>query len=363
MKIHHHPACYHRPPMEYGKVPKGDIVKVGPNTYQTHRYRIEVKKGQVQVFDLKTKTHVKAWGDPHLHTSDGDKMQFHRDNVTLDLEDGTKITLKPTKPDARGISLVDGVQIMTPKGGGAMVTNISGPGGPKGRMVADSAKLDRMWADGTVLEARGEIDDLFFKAGKEIVGKDPSQRWGEHLLDGKGGRSDISFDRPIGQMDLSRILGFLQNMLFRRMNPTQLKELISRIDELLRGNQFQNPLLPPSERPANFGSLPKLDQVLRPLLDLQSRAVGEFGRRARTNGSSSDFGSEVRSVLGGISNEIQDLKNKLKDPNLSADQKQMIGLELQEKLQQRTQLVTLLTNIAKTEHEQKMAIIRNLRVQ
>ena len=81
-----------RLPSEYGRVPKGDIVKTGPNTYQTHRYRIEVTNGEVKVFDLKTKTSIRAWGDPHLHTSDGDKMQFHKNNVTIDLEDGTKLT-------------------------------------------------------------------------------------------------------------------------------------------------------------------------------------------------------------------------------------------------------------------------------
>ena len=222
------------PGMEYGRVPKGDVVKVGENTYQTYRYKIEVKNGQVEVFDLKTKTSVKAWGDPHLHTSDGDKMQFHKGNVTIDLEDGTKLTLKPTAPNAQGISLVDGVQIMTPKGG-VQVDNISGPGGPKGRMFADSARLDRAWADGTVLEARGEVDDLFFKTGKEVVGGDPTQRWGEHLLDGKGGRSDIDFGRPIPQFDIRDILSKLSKGVLRQMPPHQLRDVLGRIDELLKG--------------------------------------------------------------------------------------------------------------------------------
>jgi hypothetical protein len=47
-----------------------------------------------------------------------------------------------------------------------------------------------MWADGTVLRAGKQVDDLTFASnGREVVGRDPRARWGEHELDGYGGAS------------------------------------------------------------------------------------------------------------------------------------------------------------------------------
>lgn len=359
MKVQNHPAQQCRPvPSEYGRVPKGDIVKTGENTYQTNRYRIEVTNGEVKVYDLKTNTWIKAWGDPHLHTSDGDKMQFHKGNVTIDLADGTKLTLKPTAPNAEGISLVDGVQIMT-KGGGAMVENISGPGGPKGRMVDNSAGLDRMWADGTVLEARGELDDLHFKCGKEIVGTDPSQRWGEHLLDGKGGRSDISFNKPIDKFDISDIRRLLQGALQGRMNPDQLKNLLGRIDQILGGDTWQNPKLPPQARPPQFDKLPGFSEVFPPFSKLRRDAVDELANKTRGTDS---FLDSMKGQMNGLNDKINDLKQKIANGEIDKDQLPFAQMELQELLQQRKQLIDMLTSLSKDEHEERMSVIRNLRV-
>ena len=55
------------------------------NSIDTGRYRISVRRGEVKIYDKQTNTWVRAWGDPHLHTSDGDKAQFHKDNLTIDL--------------------------------------------------------------------------------------------------------------------------------------------------------------------------------------------------------------------------------------------------------------------------------------
>ena len=82
-------------------------------------------------------------------------------------------------------------------------------------MVANSAALDRMWADGTVLEPRGQIDDLHFKCGKEIVGGDPTKAWGEHQIEGMRGRSDIRFSRPIDRMEIRELRRILTDYGFR----------------------------------------------------------------------------------------------------------------------------------------------------
>lgn len=162
----------------------------GNNTIDTGRYLITVKENEAKIFDKQTQTWVKCHGDPHLLTSDGDKGQFH-ENLTIDLPDGTKVTIKTTDKDARGVSWIDAVAVM--KGDEAVV--IKGfhdgrPGVQVGNVLSNADAVDAMWEDGTVLRAGRQVDDLTFaKGGQEIVGRDPNARWGEHVLDGHGGES------------------------------------------------------------------------------------------------------------------------------------------------------------------------------
>lgn len=162
----------------------------GKSTIDTGRYLVECKENEVRIFDKQTNTWVKAWGDPHLVTSDGDKGQFH-ENLTIDLQDGTKVTIKTTPKDANGVAWVDAVAVM--KGENAVVATgfHDGKAGVNmGNVLRNADSVDRMWADGTVLRAGHQVDDLTFaRDGREILGTDPKARWGEHNLDGKGGVS------------------------------------------------------------------------------------------------------------------------------------------------------------------------------
>lgn len=196
------------------------------NVIRTERYDITVTRGEVKVLDRQSNTFVRAWGDPHLHTSDGDKAQFHRDNLTLQLQDGTKITIKPTSPDARGLSFIDEVAVMNGNDG-MLVRNVrSGP--VFDPMTRVPSELDRRHVDGTVLRAGAQIDDLFFTAnGREMIGGDPTQRFGEHMLDGVGGaeRSSSLENIPAGNIYavLWAIMSELDEMMLAKVN--RLKEL------------------------------------------------------------------------------------------------------------------------------------------
>jgi hypothetical protein len=170
----------------------------GNGTVNTGRYTIEATHNTVRIMDNETGKWIKAWGDPHLHTSDGDKAQFHEDNLTIDLPDGTKVTLQPTEKNDRGLSFVDKVAIT--KGDEAVVISgvhdnkISNTGVMDGEGAADG--VDLSFEDGTVLEVGDELDDLFFTDEngdrlEEMVGEDRSQRFNEWMLDGRGGASDL----------------------------------------------------------------------------------------------------------------------------------------------------------------------------
>ena len=53
----------------------GGLTTNGKNAIDTGRYLITFKDGEAAIFDKQTNTSVRAWGDPHLHTGDGDKAQ------------------------------------------------------------------------------------------------------------------------------------------------------------------------------------------------------------------------------------------------------------------------------------------------
>ncbi|MEZ6196750.1 MAG: DUF1521 domain-containing protein [Planctomycetota bacterium] len=141
---------------------RNDALKRNGNTIDTGRYDVTIVKDEVKIFDKDTNTWVKAWGDPHLNTSDGDATHFHYDNLTIDLPDGTKVTISPTEVNANGVSWVDKVAIM--KGDQAIVVeNVHGSGAIQFGPIADNAALvDQLFADGTVLRAGAEVDDLHF---------------------------------------------------------------------------------------------------------------------------------------------------------------------------------------------------------
>lgn len=162
---------------------------------------IHVKKGRVKVLDTETGKWIESWGDPHVKTSDGDKAQFHTDNLTFDLPGGVKITLVPTERknpgDETEPTYLDQVSVMTAEGG-VLVTGLNGDELSFEEMDS-SGKLDAMHEDGTVLYVKDEIDDLYFdddgaKALEELLGGDPDATFGEHELDGIGGKSRLDFE-------------------------------------------------------------------------------------------------------------------------------------------------------------------------
>lgn len=146
--------------------------------------------GEVTITDTQTKTNVRAWGDPHLHTSDGDKMQF-QETISIDLEDGSKVTIKTTPKNAQGIALVEGFMVIRPPEG-VMVTGLSGPKLDAGAVTQRWQELDNLWGDGTVLRAKGNVADLVVaSSGQEMRGGDARQQFGEIMLDGRGGASGL----------------------------------------------------------------------------------------------------------------------------------------------------------------------------
>ena len=189
--------------------PEGGLIKAGPKTWKDDRYEFKFSKGELLITDSTNGTTSKIWGDPHLWTGDNDKLGFHKENLTLDLKNGTKLTLIPTELDANGKAWLDKVQIMTPKRA-IVVGEISGTGPKVVERSKDSASIDASEVDGNVIVAGDEVDDWFTAMGKELAGTDGGK---DILLDGLGGKSGIDFSQFSPGNSADGILDSIKGMI------------------------------------------------------------------------------------------------------------------------------------------------------
>jgi hypothetical protein len=202
-------------------------LKVKGDKIDTGKYEVVVSKDEVLVKDKESGKWFRVWGDPHVSTSDGDKLGFTDDNLTVDLPDGTKLTLVPTEPDANGVSFLDKAYVMKGEQG-VEVTNIHSDGGPKlGKVTDDAIGLDEQADDGTVLRIGAELDDLVASAtGKEFIGGDETARFGEFDLDGLGGESGIELGDLQGGDIYARLFAILSRL------EAKLKSKVNELDKL-----------------------------------------------------------------------------------------------------------------------------------
>lgn len=149
------------------------------NTIRVGDYEIEITKDSMKVRDLKTGKEFEVWGDPHLHTGDGDKMSFTENNMTITLPGGVKITVVPTEKDANGAAWIDRISIIAGDQG-IMIDDVHGT--PTFGSIEDGQTIDGIDADGLLLSTGAEIDDIY-AGGREIVGEDVNAPWNEHNLD------------------------------------------------------------------------------------------------------------------------------------------------------------------------------------
>ena len=176
------------------QVPVPMLSTNGTNRIYTGRYEFEFAENEVWIRDIESGTETRFWGDPHLWTGDGDKIDFH-ENLTIDLPDGTKVTFQTTPQDENGIAYIDSVAVMN--GTEAVVVNgiHDGQSGVQmGNVLNNADSVDDQYEDGTVLRAGAEVDDFTYAAnGEEIRGeyRDEDGSWAR--VDGMAGQSANQF--------------------------------------------------------------------------------------------------------------------------------------------------------------------------
>lgn len=125
---------------------------------------------------------VRIWGDPHVAEGDGGKWDF-KAQMTFELEDGTKITVK-TKPIGDGSVTVSDELIITKGDQAIHVTGIADDNVQISEVTQDGRRMDRITADGYTAHESGSVEDWTF-GGKEITHNLPFVDY-ETYLEGMG---------------------------------------------------------------------------------------------------------------------------------------------------------------------------------
>lgn len=337
----------------------GDLKTNGNDVVDTGRYLISAKENEVKIYDKQTNTWVKCHGDPHGETSDGDKFQFH-DNATITLPDGSAVKIKTTPKDCNGVSYIDKVAVI--KGDEAVV--MSGfhdgrAGVNMGEVFHNANEVDNMWRDGTVLRAGNQVDDLRYQVGgKEIKGTDPTQRWGEHNIDGHGGRYEPGDSTcppkwplpfPIPKLPLPKPLPFpLPGPIPFPKLPLPLPFPFPNLPDF--------PKLPGFPSPGNGGGT-------SPTPPSHDGGCGKPGGTTGTSGGGSIF-EKIFAILQKLQDELNTKVGELDGLDPKNDKAALDkGLfEVQQLQQQMTQLTSMATNLSSADHNSKKGIVDNFNI-
>jgi hypothetical protein len=126
------------------------------------------------------------------------------------------------------------------------------------------------------------------------------------------------------------------------------KSLIEAHAELLQGAAITGP--------AQFVK-PIVAELQTGFLDMVKRNPGIFTQKP-------EFESSYKGLVDGIndlSKQIDAKKAELEKPDLDPSARMQLSIEMQELMQMRLQMITITTNLLKTDHDSAQAVNNNLR--
>lgn len=189
----------------------GRYVITGSNQYTRPNDGIKADDGMVSVMDKTTSTSVDVFGDPHVYTSDGDRAEFQRDGLRINLADGTQVQFKPTA-QVDGFSHLDSVSVT--KGGQTASESgfYSADGSAKVSTTAvqQGAGAAPYDPNTTVMSTApgGGLNTLVNAAGAQLSSKSY-----QTSLDGMGGGNVAGSVSPELVAQLQKLIGLLQQMM------------------------------------------------------------------------------------------------------------------------------------------------------
>lgn len=191
-------------------------------------------------------------------------------------------------------------------------------------------------------------------------------------------------------LDIFDLLAARKCGTVEQMPGNNLKAMLERIRQLLENGGFGGfpgiPQFEPKPTPGKgptpgdvpAGALKGLMEQIRELMAALVEAIKQRGGQAPgsteklpdiTNppavggsGDAGDFKDAIFGQVRTIDDKISTLRAEIASGKLTPEQAQEKMIELQELMQQKMQLIQMLTNLMKTEHDMAMAVIRNLSV-
>jgi hypothetical protein len=118
---------------------------------------------------------MRVWGDPHIDIGNGDKKieGDFKDDVTLKLSDGTKITIQTASKnpnDPNSPTFADKVDIISPDGECVRIAGLMNGGEALtiGGVLTNGAAIDAEVADGTILEEGADANTWVLEDGRVL---------------------------------------------------------------------------------------------------------------------------------------------------------------------------------------------------
>lgn len=103
--------------------------------------------------------------------------------------------------------------------------------------------------------------------------------------------------------------------------------------------------------------------VGRPPSARASGSSGSTGSSAGVKtGAGSSAGSSGATNAGNVQAQVNQMRAEIEAAHAKGTLEQLKMIQLQQKIQQQNQMVSMVTNLQKAEHDTRMASIRNLRV-
>ena len=170
---------------------------VNGNSVNTGEYTITAGKnadGSLTITNNQTGQSVEIWGDPHIKVNGKDTADFQKDDLNIQLQDGTVIHIHPTALNSKGKSHIEQVSIT--KGDQAVTMGGTGPNGFAGGvttsqvMNGDAALQTGLYNTPTATDITlGADGNLYYNNANGSMGAEitPPSGGGETDLDGAGG--------------------------------------------------------------------------------------------------------------------------------------------------------------------------------
>ena len=170
---------------------------VSGNSVNTGEYTITASSkdhGSLTIKNNQTGQTVKVWGDPHIKVNGHDTADFQKDDLNIQLQDGTVIHIQPTATNSKGkahiaeVSITKGDQAVTMGGNGA--NGFANGVTTSGVLTGDTAYQTALYNSPTATDITlGADGDLYYNNPNGSMGAEitaPSGG-GETDLDGAGG--------------------------------------------------------------------------------------------------------------------------------------------------------------------------------